>query len=336
MRVLSCSVALAIAIACLPSVAAMQARFVDDAGRAVTLPARITRVFAAGAPAEVMLYTLVPDLLAGRNRVPAGDALEFFPPAYRTPTLIRQLPEVDNPAADAELVALKPDVYIDYGTVHEDYVAVLDAVQKRTGVPGIILDGALSKIPAMYRRLGAALGVPDRGKELGAATEPFLAKYRGLLSSGGGVRVYIACSSDGYVPCLEGSSGGDALQWLGGTNVAGTAATAPQRPWTSAEVKAADPQVIVVNGGAARVRSDPAWQAIPAVAAGRVYEWPALPYSWGSRPPSVNRLPGVLWLAYVARGRSFDAGFNADLRALFKDIYHLELTDQQIAKLLAP
>src|SRR5690606_32678749 len=113
-------------------------------------------------------------------------------------------------------------------------------------------------------------------------------------------------------------------------------ATAPQRPWTSAEVKAADPQVIVVNGGAARVRSDPAWQAIPAVAAGRVYEWPALPYSWGSRPPSVNRLPGVLWLAYVARGRSFDAGFNADLRALFKDIYHLELTDQQIAKLLAP
>ena len=44
---------------------------------------------AAGAPAEVMLYTLVPDLLVGRNRVPSGDALEFFPPAYRTPMLIR-------------------------------------------------------------------------------------------------------------------------------------------------------------------------------------------------------------------------------------------------------
>ena len=145
----------------------MQARFVDDAGRSVALPARVGRVMAAGAPAEVMLYTLVPDFLVGRNRVPGDDALEFFPPAYRTPTLIRQLPEVDNPAADAELVALKPDVYIDYGTVQEDYIASVEAVQRRTRVPGIILNGAVARIPEMYRRLGAALGVKDRGDRLG-------------------------------------------------------------------------------------------------------------------------------------------------------------------------
>ena len=138
-----------------------QTRFTDDAQRTVDLPARVTRVFAAGAPAEVLLYTLAPDLLVGRNRLPEGDAVEFFPPAYRTPTLIRQLPEVDNPAADAELIALKPHLYVDYGTVNADYVASLDAVQKRTGVPGIILDGALTRVPAAYRRLGAALGVPN-------------------------------------------------------------------------------------------------------------------------------------------------------------------------------
>ena len=110
----------------------MQARFVDDAGRSVTLPARIGRVFAAGAPAEVMLYTLVPDFLVGRNRVPGADALEFFPPRYRQPVVITQLPEVDKPEADAEVIALRPDVYIDYGTVEEDYIASLEAVQRRT------------------------------------------------------------------------------------------------------------------------------------------------------------------------------------------------------------
>ena len=87
----------------------------DDAKRTVSLPASVNRVFAAGAPAEVLLYTLAPDRLAGRNRVPEGPAIEFFPPAFRNPVFIRQLPEVDNPAADAELVALKPDVYVDYG-----------------------------------------------------------------------------------------------------------------------------------------------------------------------------------------------------------------------------
>jgi iron complex transport system substrate-binding protein len=325
----------AIAITCVPGAASLQSGFADDAGRTVALPARVTRVFAAGAPAEVLLYTLVPDLLVGRNRVPAGDALQFFPVQYRNPTLIRQLPEVDNPAADAELVALKPDVYVDYGTVQDDYVAAVEAVQRRTGVPGIILNGALPRIPETYRRVGTALGVPARGERLAAAAERLLMKYRGVLgSSPTPVRVYLACSNDGFVPCLQDDAAGEQLQWLGGTNVAGSRATAPRRPRTLEEIKAMTPQVIVVPGGAARFRSDPAWQTIPAVAAGRVYEWPSLPYGWGARPPSVNRLPGVAWLAYVGQGRTFDADFEADLRSFFQDFYHLELTGAQLQKLL--
>ena len=135
-----------------------------------------------GAPAEVLLYTLVPEMLAGRNRLPEGDAIEFFPPPYRTPVFIKQLPEVDNPAADAELLALKPDVYVDYGTVQEDYIAAVEAVQRRTRVPGVILDGALARIPDTYRRLGAALGVPDRGARLASAADRLLTKYRGMLT----------------------------------------------------------------------------------------------------------------------------------------------------------
>ena len=161
--------------------ASMQTRFVDDAKREVQLPSRVSRVFAAGAPAEVLLYTLVPEMLAGRNRLPEGDAIEFFPPAYRTPVFIKQLPEVDNPAADAELLALKPDVYVDYGAVQEDYIAAVEAVQRRTQVPGIILDGTLARIPETYRRLGAALGVPDRGQRLASAADRLLTKYRGMF-----------------------------------------------------------------------------------------------------------------------------------------------------------
>ena len=72
------------------------------------------------------------------------------------------------------------------------------------------------------------------------------------------------------------------------------------------------------------------------MSAGRVYEWPGLPYSWGARPPSVNRLPGVAWLAYVAAGRRFDEAFRADIKAFYRDFYHLELTDAQLQRLLSP
>ena len=107
--------AAAIVVTLAAAMAFTQAVFVDDAKRSVTVPPRVARVFAAGAPAEVLLYTLVPGMLVGRNRLPEGDALEFFPEAYRNPVFIRQLPEVDDPAADAELVALKPEGAHDRG-----------------------------------------------------------------------------------------------------------------------------------------------------------------------------------------------------------------------------
>jgi hypothetical protein len=47
-------------------------------------------------------------------------------------------------------------------------------------------------------------------------------------------------------------------------------------------------------------------------------------------------LPGVAWLAYVARGRTFDTELETDVRVLFRELYHVELTDQQLRKLLAP
>lgn len=315
----------------------MQTRFVDDAKREVQLPSKVGRVFAAGAPAEVLLYTLVPEMLVGRNRLPEGPAVEFFPPAFRTPVFIKQLPEVDNPAADAELLALKPDVYVDYGTVGDDYIASIDAVQRRTRVTSLILSGELARIPETYRRLGAALGVNERGARLATAADRLLTKYRGVLATPG-LRVYVACSADGFAPCLADDSAGEQLAWLGATNVAGSRATAPRRPLTIDEIRGFKPDAIVVTGGAgaaAKLRANPNWQSLEAVSSGRVYAYPALPYSWGPRPPSVNRLPGIVWLAAVLRGRGFGGEFASDIRAVFKEFYHLELTDQQLRTLTA-
>jgi hypothetical protein len=41
---------------------------VDAAGRQLALPAVVTRVFAAGAPASIFLHTLAPETLAGWTR----------------------------------------------------------------------------------------------------------------------------------------------------------------------------------------------------------------------------------------------------------------------------
>lgn len=318
--------------------AAAQAQtvFVDDAQRRVTLPANVERVFAAGAPAEVLLYTLVPDKLAGRNHLPSAAARELMPPAYRDPVPIRNLPERDDARYDAELVALDVDVYVDYGTVDDDYVAALEAITGRTGIPGIILDGALPKVPDVYRRLGAALGVPERGEWLAAEAERILGKYRGALSNPS-VRVYLACAGNGLSPCLEGHSFGEAAAWLGAVNVGGSIAATARRPLTPDQIRERAPDVVIASTreAAQRMRADPEWREIPAIAAGRMHAPPDVPFNWGPRPPSVNRIAGMIWLAYVARGREFDAAFYDDIRNLFEAFYHVAPTRAQLEALLA-
>jgi iron complex transport system substrate-binding protein len=326
--VLACSIGLEAARA--------QVEFTDDAKRTVALPARVERVFAAGAPAELLLFTLVPEKLAGRNGMPAPAALEFLPAEYRNPRQIVNLPERDDARYDTELLALDVDVYIDYGTVDDDYVAALEAISQRTKIPAIILDGSLENVPSVYRRLGAALGVAERGERLAGEAERILAKYRGALASPP-VKLYLACSQNALTPCVEGQSSAEAAAVLGAVNVGGTLAQSGRRPLTFDAIRERAPDVVIVGnaGAAAALRAAADWQQLPAVAAGRVYAPPDLPFNWGSRPPSVNRLPGLIWLAYAARGRPFDAEFRAEVSRVFATFYHVTLTEAQLDRLLA-
>lgn len=332
-----CADALLVAFAALPlwaSPALAQTRVADDAKRTVTVPAHVSRVFAAGAPAEVLLYTLVPDMLVGRNHMPTAAALELMPPELRMPKPIKNLPDRDDPRYDEELLALKPDVYIDYGTVDDDYVAALDAIGGRTKTPALIFDGRLTAIPTIYRKLGAALGVADRGEKLAAEAQRLLDKYRNAAAS---ARVYLACSRDSLMPCLQGHPFGEAAELLGAINTGGSTATAPKRPLTVQEIRLSKPDALVVASrvSADIMRNDPEWHEVDAVARGRVYFPPDQPFSWGPRPPSVNRLLGVIWMAYVLRARPFDDAFFADLTSAFETFYHFTPTREQIEKLVA-
>ena len=324
-----------LASSALSATVAGQEPFVDDAGRRVVLPPSVERVFAAGAPAEVLLYTLVPQKLAGRNSVPTAAALAFVPPEFRNMVAIVNLPDRDDPRYDAELLALDVDVYIDYGTVDADYVAALEAISARTRIPGVILDGRLTEIPRVYERLGVVLGVPEQGSRLAAESQRLLDKYRSLLAAAP-PRVYLACSQNGTSPCFRGQSAGEAVELLGAINVAGGIEQAPRRPLTIAEIRELAPDVIVAptRDAAAAIRTDAAWREVPAVAAGRVHAPPTLPFNWGSRPPSVNRLAGLIWLSYVLEGRAFDDAFFADVSAVFEAFYHTTPTPEQLNALV--
>src|SRR5262245_62709957 len=97
--------------------AARAATVTDGAGRAVPVPAQVARVFPAGPPAAITLYTIAPDLLLGWPRANRTDEREFLDPVVGARPEAGRITGRGNTAHLEEVVALEPVLIPDVGLV---------------------------------------------------------------------------------------------------------------------------------------------------------------------------------------------------------------------------
>ena len=142
------------------------ANITDAVGRAITIPETVTRVFPAGPPAAILLYTLAPDLLLGWPRAHQAEECAFLLPEVCTRPEVGRLTGRGNTANLESVLALKPDLILDVGGVNPTYVSLADRVQQQTGIPYALLDGRFEGIPLSYRTLGALIGRREQGEGL--------------------------------------------------------------------------------------------------------------------------------------------------------------------------
>src|SRR3954464_7389136 len=90
---------------------------------------------------------------------------------------VRDLPELGRLTGRGDtlnlerLIADKPDLIIDFGTINDTYRSLADRVQAQTGIPYLLIDGRFENTPAAMRLLADVLGVKDRGEALARAAE---------------------------------------------------------------------------------------------------------------------------------------------------------------------
>ena len=101
----------------------------DGAGRPVLVPHRVSRVFPAGPPAAILLYTLAPDLLLGWPRALRAEERPYLLPE------IAARPEVGRLTGDADLT-FATLAYLGASLVHEDRVEEGMALRWRDLVGG--------------------------------------------------------------------------------------------------------------------------------------------------------------------------------------------------------
>jgi iron complex transport system substrate-binding protein len=93
--------------------------------------------------------------------------------------------------------------------------------------------------------------------------------------------------------------------------------------------------IITIDQGFKRdVSGKPAWQPVPAVATGRVFLAPNLPYGFIDAPPSVNRLIGLTWLLHKLYPGEAPGDLRQQVRDFYKLFYQVEITDAELGRLL--
>jgi len=91
---------------------ARAATITDSAGRSVPVPGRVERVFPAGPPASIMLYTLAPELLLGWTRPNRPEEREFLLPDIGSRPEVGRITGRGNTANLEAVLGLKPDLIL--------------------------------------------------------------------------------------------------------------------------------------------------------------------------------------------------------------------------------
>ncbi len=325
-------------VATLAASRASAAGIVQDAtGRSIAIPDKVTRVFPAGPPAAIMLYTLAPDLLLGWPRANRAEECKFLLSDICTRPEVGRLTGRGNTANLESVLVLKPDLILDVGSTSPTFVSLAAKVQEQTGIPYALLDGRFDVMPTAYRKLGA-LTLRDAAP-LADYAEQTLARISARINripDDERPRVYYARGPRGLETGLGSSINVETIEYLGARNVA--AETKGGLASVSIEqVLTWNPDVIITidRDFAANVKNDPQWKDVAAVRAGRVHLSPKLPFGWVDFPPSVNRLIGLWWLAQIF----YPDHFKEDMREITRDFYtlfyHVTPSDADIESVLA-
>ena len=311
----------------------------DSAGRTVEIPDTVTRVFASGPPASIAIYALRPEVLLGWPRALRDYEKPYIAAPYRDLPETGRLTGRGGEANLERVLALKPDLIVDFGSVRGTYIDLANRVQEQTGIPYILVNGRFSETARSLRLIGRALGAPERGEALARdveATFAALDEALGAVPPDRRPRVYLARGPDGLETGLKGSINTEIVERAGGRNVAEVPGRYGLVQASPEQVIVADPDTIVTWDRIffARVWRDPLWRGIAAVRRGRVYLSPTAPFGWIDRPPSVNRLIGLKWLAGLFYPERWKGDLRADAAAFYRLWYHVDLGEAELDRLL--
>jgi iron complex transport system substrate-binding protein len=322
-------------------------------GRRVVIERPVKRVYAINLVGDTFIRSLDITMLAGWANPYTRDEKKYQGNYARLPMLGGWMGA--SPTANLEeLVKANIDVVFVTAAAMKIGAAQLsmaDTIQSQTGITTVLISNNIYDTGHSLRLMGKVMGLPERGEKLAAYCEAELAKMEAALAQVRDEerpRLYYAEGIRGLHTDPTGSSHAQIFDFMRAINVADVDEFTEngmhgQGAVSLEQVIAWNPDIILRNttmtnaDPAAAVRAileDPDWAGIKAVKERRVYLTPLLPTNWVDRPPSVNRILGMKWLANIFYPQYFNYDMRKEGKDFFQLFYGLELSDEDLNRIL--
>jgi iron complex transport system substrate-binding protein len=323
-------------------------KVVDDAGREVVIPTagNIKRIFFSAAAGQIFCFTMTPDLLCGTGLKFTPQELEYLPASAKD---LPYLGTVSGGEVINREMLLRADVQLIFAISGAEATALTtdeaEKLQKQTGIPCLWLDGSYERVAECYRFIGDVLGLKDRAEELAAYYEDVTKRVGAAVASvsdADRVRLYYAEGPDGLQTEPSSSAHAFTFKFAGANNVAAVpdGGAVGMSNVSMEQVLAWNPDVIIawsraIRGGAdEEIRANKLWKDLKAVRNGRVYTMPNAPFAWCDRPPSVNRILGVQWVANMLYPKLYDVDMVEVVKDFYQKFYWVAVSNEQALELL--
>lgn len=311
--------------------------FTDSLGREIALPEKPERVAVSGAFAQIVLFSLCPDLLVGISNAWDKTAVPLLDEKYLQLPVLGQLYGGKGELNLEALLASGAEIVVDVGEAKKGAAEDLDALSEQTGIPFVHIDASTATMGDAYRKLGELLGMQEEASVLADYCDSVWERMNALTGSVEKKTVLYVLGDSGLNVIAKGSYHAEIIDMLG-DNAAVVESPSAKGTGNETDVEQLllwDPEVIFfapdsICGTAA---DDPVYSMLSAIRNGTYYQVPDGPYNWFGFPPSVQRIAGFFWGFKVLYPEAADYNLYEELSAFFRLFFHFELTKEQYTAL---
>lgn len=312
--------------------------FTDSLGRKVRLDKNLQYVAPSGPLAQLVLYTIASDKLSGWAKNPSSSLAPFLDERVKNLPSFGQFYGKNSSFNLEEVIKSKTQVIIDIGFKKKDMVNDLDTLSRQTNIPVVFIEAKLSEFDKTYEMLGSLLHVEKKAALLADfARKTYTLGFENSKKIKSPLKIYLAGGVDGLHTNNANSIHNQVIDLIGFKNIDSEKTKGfATSPISKEELLKFNPDIIIANGNniVELSKVDPFWSSLNASKNGMVFDIPQTPFNWIASPPSVNILPGILWLGQVAYPDIYVYDLHEKIKAFYKLFYNFDMSDEYFKTLV--